>query len=75
MARRRTKATEINAVHEDDLGDLLDGLGVGDEYRDGSLRCAFCQQPLTDPGVGAMRMTDDGLVLACARFDCVRELA
>jgi hypothetical protein len=74
MARRRT-TTEINAIHEDDLADLLDGLGVGQQYGDGSLRCAFCQRALKESGVGAVRMREEGVVVACARLDCVGEIA
>jgi hypothetical protein len=74
MPRDRATRTEINALYEDDLDGLLDGLGVLREYTDGSLRCAYCQRALTEAGVGAVRMRHR-LVFACSRLDCTREIA
>jgi hypothetical protein len=70
---RRT--TSINAVHEEQTRSLLEDLGVADAYDDGSLRCAICDEPVRDAGLGVARRRDDEVVFSCARLDCMRALS
>lgn len=71
---RRRRTTEINAVHEDDLRAFLDCYGLISAFDAGTLRCASCDESLMSAGVGAARERDGILVLACACFECMREL-
>ena len=70
-----SKTTQINAIHADDALDLLELLGASDAYRDGTLRCAICEQPVLTLGIGAVRRQDERFVFACGRLDCIRELS
>jgi hypothetical protein len=64
----------VTAVQEDDALDLLELLGVAEEYRTGRLRCGVCETPLLENGLGAARKATDGTFqFACARLDCLEE--
>lgn len=68
------KTAEVNAVEADDTLALLDLLGVGEEFRSGDLRCAVCETPLREAGLGAGRKTGDtDYEFACERLDCLEE--
>jgi hypothetical protein len=71
LARR---TTNIHAVHEEQTRQLLEDLGVAADYDDGTLRCAVCDEPVRDTGLGVARRRDDGVAFSCARLDCMRAL-
>jgi len=70
-----SRTTSINAVHEEHTRELLEDLGVASSYDDGTLRCAICEEPVRDVGLGVARRRDDAVVFSCARLDCMRALS
>ncbi len=75
MPSSRSK-TAINAVHEEDQRPLLEAsLGVADAFDNGSLRCASCDRPLKEAGIGAARAEGDSVVFACQYLDCIRAVS
>jgi hypothetical protein len=68
------KTAEVTALHEDDLLAFLELVGVADAYRDGTLRCVICEQPLIERGIGAARRAEDeSFEFSCARLDCLEK--
>jgi len=65
----------ISAIHEDQAHALLEGLGVAASFDDGSLKCAVCDVPVRDIGLGVARRLGDEVIFSCARLDCMRALS
>jgi uncharacterized protein with PIN domain len=70
-----SRRLSINAVHEEQARELLEALGVAESFDSGSLRCAVCDEPVRDVGLGVARRRDDDVIFSCARLDCMRALS
>jgi hypothetical protein len=70
-----SRTLSINAVHEEQTPELLEALGVAESFKDGSLKCAVCDEPVRDLGLGVARRRGDDVVFSCARLDCMRALS
>jgi hypothetical protein len=69
-----TRTTEIPAIYSTEAEALFDKLGVGDAYRAGELRCAACDAPLNEHGIGVVMLRDGTVHATCARRACVDEV-
>jgi hypothetical protein len=64
----------LQAVHDDDLEQVLQSLGVYNDFVHGRLRCAFCKDVITLQNLHSL-FPDSGAVKAsCTKPDCVRQL-
>jgi hypothetical protein len=62
---------EIHAVHVDDQAELLERLGLLDAFKEGALKCASCDKPVREHGLGLVKMNEAGEVeVACAAATC-----
>lgn len=65
--------TEIHALHEDYVFDLLVRVGLSGEFEQGRLACSMCGGAINDLGLGAIKLLDGQPVVACGRLDCLRD--
>jgi hypothetical protein len=65
--------TEIHALHEDYVFDLLVRVGLSGEFEAGRLTCSVCGGPINDLGLGAIKLVDREPIVACGRLECLRE--
>lgn len=65
---------KIAAVHDDDLPDLLESLGVLHKLNDGKLVCPFCSLVLNIENIGAIYHSDEGIKLLCDTPQCLSSL-
>jgi len=64
----------VKAVYDDDLEDVLRGLGVYGDFRQGKLRCAFCRDTITWANLHSLFPDSGAVKCTCSRPDCVKEL-
>jgi hypothetical protein len=69
-----TKAT-ISAVHDDDLVQFLDGLGVLADVKAGRTVCKFCGQPVNLENLAAVFPESGDIKFVCDRRGCLSDLA
>jgi hypothetical protein len=69
-----TKGT-ISAVHDDDLVQFLQGLGVFAEVEDGRARCKFCRQSVDLENLVAVFPESGDIKFVCERRGCLAALA
>jgi hypothetical protein len=67
----RTKRTEIAAIHDPDLLELLERLGLRDQYLGSNLVCSECGKRIAPGGVGTIRSTDGATLVSCNGRVCV----
>lgn len=64
----------LRAVHDDDLEDVLKGLGVYGDFVQGQIKCAFSKDVITWDNLHAL-FPDSGAVKAvCTRPECISGL-
>jgi hypothetical protein len=75
LNRRTDENTEtLNAVHDDDLMDVLQELGVQEDFLHRRLRCAFCKTTITEDNLFSL-FPDTGTVnFSCNKPECVKRL-
>lgn len=62
---------EIHAVHVDDQAELLERLGLLGAFKEGTLKCASCDKPVREHGLGLVKMTEAREIeVACAGATC-----
>jgi hypothetical protein len=65
----------LQAVHDDDLDELLERLGVAHDFRAGSTRCKFCGDVVNDSNLNALFPESGAVKFACTKPECVIALA
>jgi len=69
-----TKGT-ISAVHDDDLVQFLEGLGVLAEVESGRAKCKFCRQSVDLENLAAVFPESGDVKFVCDRRGCLASLA
>jgi hypothetical protein len=69
-----TKAT-LSAVHDDDLVDFLDGLGVLGDIKNSRATCKFCRQSVSLENLVAVFPESGEIKFVCDRPGCLADLA
>jgi hypothetical protein len=65
----------ISAVHDDDLVEFLDNLGVRSSLDRGELKCKFCHEPINFDDLGAVFPEGGDVKLVCDKPACLAGLA
>ncbi len=64
----------LRAVHDDDLGDLLENLGLRSKCIHGKLKCAFCKDIITYDNLHSLFPDSGDIKLVCSKPECVNRL-
>ena len=70
-----TPKSSISAVHDDDLVQFLDGLGVLADVESGSAKCKFCRQSVDLENLVAVFPESGDVKFVCDRQGCLAHLA
>lgn len=62
---------EINAVHERDLDNLLQRLGVKEKFESGVFKCKFCNEVITKQNLYSILPESGGINFICDKPACV----
>jgi len=64
----------LDAVHDDDLDQVLEGLGELGRISRGDARCAFCRDVITQKNLNAIFPQAGQIKYGCDRPECVTSL-
>jgi len=62
---------EINAVHERDLDNLLQRLGVKEKFDEGAFKCKFCKEVITKTNLYSILPESGAINFICDKAACV----
>lgn len=65
------KKIDIPAIHDKDLKQVLNDLGLLEELQEGKLFCFNCSKQITWDNLFALKVVENKLVLFCDEPDCV----
>lgn len=63
--------SSLHAVHDDDILQYLESLGLLRKVEQGKIRCKFCGDPLTVDSIHALFPEDGHVHLVCAKPSCI----
>ena len=66
------KTTGVTAVHDSDLQQLLQGLGILDDLVEGKFQCAVCGCPVDLDNLGSIFPHDNQIHVSCDNNKCIR---
>ena len=66
-----TSKKAIAAVHDDDLTEFLDSLGVLSDVTSGRSRCKFCRGPVTLDNLAAVFPESGDIKFVCDKVGCL----
>ncbi|KKS41646.1 MAG: hypothetical protein UV05_C0052G0004 [candidate division CPR1 bacterium GW2011_GWA2_42_17] len=66
---------KINAVHERDLANLLEKLGIRERFEKGKVLCKFCGTPVTIENIHSFLRESAMVNMICAKPECINLLA
>ena len=66
--------TKLRAVHDNDLEELLDSLGLISKLKAGKLKCAFCGEVITFENLHSIFPDSGAIKLTCSNPECVKLL-
>lgn len=69
------KDKELQAVHDDDLQELLCSLGVYDAILEGNYRCIYCKKTITLENLGAIIPVNNEILFACNNSICIQKMS
>lgn len=66
---------EVSVVHDDDLENFLNSLGVFQKFQQGKIKCKFCKTPITFENLHSIFPQSGVIKIVCDNLDCIRELS
>ncbi len=68
------KREHFSVVHEDNIGTLLDRLGLREELTQGKLACFYCGRPITLDNILALAPRNQQAIVICNAPHCLQTL-
>lgn len=65
------RTSNLRAVFDDDLDQLIDSLGLRDQFESGNIRCGFCNEVITFDNLRALTKIKDEIVVICDKAQCI----
>jgi hypothetical protein len=65
---------KVDAVHDDDLLDLLESLELKNKFLYGKLTCSFCGDVITWDNLHSLFPDSGTIKCCCTKSDCVNQL-
>jgi len=69
----RQKHYEISAVHERNLEELLESLGLRRDVEDGMIRCKFCDKKISLQNLQCLYPKNNEIVFCCDDVRCFEQ--
>ena len=69
------KDKELQAVHDDDLQELLRSLDVYDAILEGNYQCIYCKKTITLEKLGAIIPVNNEILFACNNSICIQKMS
>lgn len=68
------KRKKVDAVHDDDLLNLLDNLGLKNKFIHHKLTCAFCESAIGWDNLHSIFPDSGSIKVCCTEAECVNKL-
>jgi len=65
-----TERHEIKAVHKNDLEEMLIGLEMLENVKEGRINCKFCGKTITLENLGCLYPQNNEVVFSCNDIEC-----
>ena len=65
---------KIKAVHEDDLPELLQSLGIYEKIQNGDIYCVECNCKITTDNLWGIKYKNSTFHVICSNPDCISKL-
>lgn len=65
---------EIEAIHQHDIDELLKNLGLFEEFKNGNIKCQFCQDVIQENNFGAILPLKEDILFSCSKLECISKL-
>ena len=62
---------DIPAIHDKDLKNILEDLGLYEKFEKGELSCGNCNNNITWENLFALKKINTEIVLFCDEIDCI----
>ena len=69
----KNKPEKIHAIHDDDLENFLNSLGLLNSINNGDLKCKFCNEIITLNSLHSIFPDSGELKLVCNKNQCIQE--
>ncbi len=66
---------KVNVVHDDDLENFLEELGVLKKFKKGELKCKFCRVSITFKSLHSVFPQSGQVKVVCDKVECIRQLS
>lgn len=66
---------KVQAVHDEDLEKILEGLNILNKFKRGELKCKFCSSKITFNNLHSIFPQSGAIKLICDTPNCVRKLS
>lgn len=65
----------LKTIHDDQLKQLLESLGLTARFNEGKLTCSFCRDPISWDNLVAIFPDSGAIKVVCQRMECLEALA
>lgn len=69
-----TQKKTVDAIHDDNLLELLDSLGLKNKFLHGKLECAFSHDTITWENLHSIYPDSGAIKLCCTKLSCINSL-
>jgi len=66
---------EVSVVHDNDLENFLNSLGMLRKFQRGEVKCKFCKTRVTVENLHSVFPQSGAIKIVCDNPDCIRELS
>jgi len=64
----------IDAVHKHDIRQLLENLGLLEDFQNKRIHCAKCGGTITEENLGALFPQENKILTSCSNIKCLAEI-
>ena len=64
---------DISAVIDRDLLNVINEFGLSESFKSGQLTCPYCEKTLSFENIGAIKPTENSILLICDDYTCLTE--
>ena len=61
---------EINAIHENELKDFLENIGILEDIKNAKIKCRFCGQTITIDNLHSVYPKNGKIYVCCEKTQC-----
>ncbi|MDD5017522.1 MAG: hypothetical protein PHO15_05445 [Eubacteriales bacterium] len=64
---------ELHVVHDSDIEDLLKSIGCLEKYKEGRLKCMYCNDTITFENFQCIIPSGKEILFCCSKYECYKK--